>query len=71
MQVVKFLKPHTPYKQNDIAGVTDEAFVQLAKDGIVEAFQQEETEEPEQKPEEKSVDDPEQNKMIKQAPVKK
>lgn len=72
MQVVKFKKPYTPYKEGDIAGVTDEAFGVLAKEGFVEIYEQEQKkEQQDEEQKQKSVDEPEENKMLKTAPVKK
>lgn len=80
-RVVKFIKPFSVYAVDDIAGLTDEeAKAAIDADAAVPYKEEKQTEKESEKKEEpkkeetdetKSVDSPVEDKMAKNAPVKK
>lgn len=76
--IVKFVKPHSPYAESDVAGIPDKEAEELIESGVaVEYKKKDNGEKGEPKKEEEAgvetenLDQPTENKMVKSPAAKK
>lgn len=75
MKIIKFVKPHSPYAVNDVAGIPDKEADELIEAGVAVKFDKKSADkeveaEPEVQPETEAVEEPAEDKMVKKAKTK-
>ncbi len=74
MKLVKFVKPHSPYAEGDIAGIADKEAEELIETGAAVEYKNKkdsDSKEPEKTVETENLDQPVEDKMVKSPVTKK